>query len=144
MTDIPERPFDKIAIDLVSDLNVSAPGNKHILTTIDHLTGWPEAFLIPDKKVDTIVCVFINNYLQIHMCPQFMLSDNGTEFRNQLMDNILHQPGIDCIFSVPYHSQSNGKLEAFYKYLKPILMKLMKKIWTTGTSTSTKFWLATV
>ena len=27
MTDIPDRPFDKIAIDLVSDLNVSASGN---------------------------------------------------------------------------------------------------------------------
>ena len=27
MTDIPDRPFDKIAIDLVSDLNISASGN---------------------------------------------------------------------------------------------------------------------
>ena len=39
MTDIPDRPFDKIAIDLVSDLNVSTSGNHHILTIIDHLTG---------------------------------------------------------------------------------------------------------
>ena len=29
MTDIPDRPFDKIAIDLVSDLNISASGNQH-------------------------------------------------------------------------------------------------------------------
>ena len=43
MTDIPDRPFDKIAIDLVSDINVSASGNQHILTMINHLTGWPEA-----------------------------------------------------------------------------------------------------
>ena len=41
MTDIPDRPFDKIAIDLVSDLNISASGNQHILTIIDHLMGWP-------------------------------------------------------------------------------------------------------
>ena len=27
MTGIPDRPFDKIVIDLVSDLNVSASGN---------------------------------------------------------------------------------------------------------------------
>ena len=56
MTDIPDRPFDKIAIDLVSDLNVSTSGNQHILTIIDHLTGWPEAFPILDKKAYTIVC----------------------------------------------------------------------------------------
>ena len=86
MTDIPDRPFDKRAIDLVSDLNVSASGNQHILTIIDHLIGGPEALPIPDKKADTIVCIFINNYLPIHMCLCFILSDNGTEFKNQLMD----------------------------------------------------------
>ena len=127
MTDIPDRPFDKIAIDLVSDLNISASGNQHILTIIDHLTGWPEAFPIPDEKADTIVCVFINNYLPIHMCPHFILSDNGTEFKNQLMDNVLQQLGIDHIFSAPYHPQSNGKLEVFHKYLKPTLKKLCEK-----------------
>ena len=36
MTDIPDRPFDNIAIDLVSDLNVSTSENQHILTFIDH------------------------------------------------------------------------------------------------------------
>ena len=67
MTDIPDRPFDKIAIDLISVLNISTSGNRHILTIIDQLTGWPEAFPISDKKADTIVCVSINNYLPIHM-----------------------------------------------------------------------------
>ena len=127
MTDIPDKPFDEIAINLVSDLNMSSSGNQHILTIIDHLTGWPEAFTLPDKKADTIVHVFINNYLPIHMCPHFILSDNGTEFKNQLMDNILKQLGIDCIFSVLHHQQSNQKLDVFHKYLKPTLKKLCEK-----------------
>ena len=127
MTDIPDRSFDKIAIDLVSDLIVSTSGNQDILTIIDHLTEWPKAFLIPNNKADTIVCIFINNYLPTHMCPHFILSDSGTEFKNQLMDNVLQQPGIDCIFSAPYHPQSNGKLDVFYKYLKLALKKLCEK-----------------
>ena len=45
-------------------------GNQYILTIIEHLTGWLEAFLIPDKKADAIVWIFINNYLPVHMCPQ--------------------------------------------------------------------------
>ena len=121
MTDMPNRPFDKIATDLVTDLNVSTSGNQHILTITDHLIGSSEAFPIPDKKADTNVCVFINNYLPIHMCPHFILSDNGTEFKNQLMDNVLKQCGIDHIFSSPYHPESNGKLDIFHTYLKPTL-----------------------
>ena len=39
MTEIPECPFGKIAIDLVTEHETSSLGNKHILTIIDHLTG---------------------------------------------------------------------------------------------------------
>ena len=122
MTEIPDRPFDKIAIDLVTDCETSKSGNKHILTIIDHLTGW--AFPISDKSADAIVATFINEYLPVHMCPHYILSDNGTEF---LMDQVLQQLGIDRIFSAPYHPQSNGKLKVFHKYLKLTLKQLCEK-----------------
>ena len=32
------QPFNKIAIDLITDLTVSMSENQHILTIIDHLT----------------------------------------------------------------------------------------------------------
>ena len=127
MTEIPDKTFDKIAIDLVTDCKTSTSRSKHILTIIDHLTGWPEAFPIPDKSADTIVATLINHYLPGHMCPRYILSDNGTEFKNNLMDQVLEQLGIDRIFSAPYHLQSNGKLKIFHKYLKPTLKKLCEK-----------------
>ena len=40
MMEIPDRLFDKIAIDLVTECKTSTLGNKHILTIIDHLTGY--------------------------------------------------------------------------------------------------------
>ena len=86
VTEIPDRPFDKIAMDLVTECETSTSGNMHILTIIDHLTRWPEAFPIPDKSADTIVATFINEYLPVHMCPQYILSNNGTEIKNSLMD----------------------------------------------------------
>ena len=48
MTEIFNRPFNKIAIDLVTECEISTSRNKHILTIIDHLTGWPEAFPVLD------------------------------------------------------------------------------------------------
>ena len=127
MMEIPDRPFDKIVIDLVTECETSTSENKHILMIIDHLTGWPEAFPIPDKSADTTVSTFINEYLPVHMCPRYILFDNGTEFKNNLMDKVLKQLGIHRIFSAPYHPQSNGKLEVFHKHLKPTLTQLCEK-----------------
>ena len=112
---------------MVKECETSTSGNKHILTIINHLTGRPQAFPILDKSMDTIVSTFINHYLQVHMYPRYILSDNGTEFKNQLMDWVLQQLGINYIFFAPYHPQSNWKLEVFHKYLKPTLRKLCKK-----------------
>ena len=81
MMDIPDKPFDKIAIDLITECKTSTSGNKHILTIIDHLTGWPEAFPVPDETADITFSTFINEYLPVHMCPRYILSDNGTEFK---------------------------------------------------------------
>ena len=39
MTGIPSQPFDKIAIDVIMDLNTSTLGNQHIFTIFDHLAG---------------------------------------------------------------------------------------------------------
>ena len=127
MTEIPDYPFDKIAMDLVTQYETSSSGNKHILTIINYPTGWPEAFPILDKSADTIVPIFINQYLPVHTCPRYILSNNGMEFKNHLMDQVLQQLGIDCILSAPYYPQSNGKLEVFHKYLKPTLKKLCEK-----------------
>ena len=127
MTEILDRPFNKIAIDLVTECETSNSGNKHILTIMNHLLGWPEAFLIPDRSADTVASTFINQYLPVHMCPRYILSDSSMEFKNNLMDQVLKQLGIERIFSMPYHLQSNGKLEVFHKYLKPTLKKLCEK-----------------
>ena len=124
MMEIPDRPFDKIVMDLVTDFTESNKGNKHILTIIDLLTGWPEAILILNKSANTITKAFIRHYLPRHMCPQFILSDNGTEFKNQIFDKVTKDLGIERIFSAPYHPQSNGKLETFHKFLKPTLKKM--------------------
>ena len=118
MTDIPDEPFDKITINLITDLNVFTSVNQHIFTIISHLTGWSEAFPIPNKKADTMFHIFIKNYLPVHMWPRYILSNNGRDFKNQLMDDILQQLDINQIFFYPYHPEGNGKQD---HYLNQVL-----------------------
>ena len=129
MMEIPDIPFDKIAINLVTECETSTSGNKHILTIIDHVTGWPEAYPIPDKTVDTIVSTFINEYLPVHMCPHDTFYhtteqnsktwSHGTKFCNNLelteyfQHHIIHRVIASWKF--------------FHKYLKPTLKKLYEK-----------------
>ena len=124
MMEIPDQPFDKIVMDLVTDFTESNKGNKHILTIIDLLMGWPEAIPIPNKSADTITKASIRHYLPRHLCPWFILLDNGTEFKNQTFDRVTKDLSVERIFSAPYHPQSNGKLETFHKFLKPTLKKI--------------------
>ena len=61
------------------------------------------------------------------MDQRYILSNNDTEFKNNLMDQVLKQLGIERIFCTPFHLQSSGKLEVFHKYLKSTLKKLCEK-----------------
>ena len=83
MTDIPNRPLNKIAIDLITECKTLTSGNKHILTIINHLTDSQRHSLYLTKTANTIVSTFISKYLPVHMCLRYILSDNGTEFKKQ-------------------------------------------------------------
>ena len=124
MMEIPDQPFDKIAMDLVTDFTESNKRNNCILTITDLLTGWLEAIPILNKSADTITKAFIRHYLPRHLCPQFILLDNGTELKNQTFNRVTKPLGIKRIFSAPYHPQCNGKLETFHKFLKSTLKKM--------------------
>ena len=96
MTQILKWPFDKITIDLETECKTSTSGNKHILTIIDcHLTGWPEAFPIL-RQVSRYHSIHIHSVttFQFTCALGTILSDNGTELKNQLMDQVLQQLGI--------------------------------------------------
>ena len=134
MMEILECPFDKITIDLVTECKTFTSGNKHILTIIDHLTSWPEAFPIPDKSSDTLVSPFIYQFtcnLDTSFQTMNLKIISWTKFFN------------NCIF--PHHTI----LRALRSWKSsPNIWNLpskiyLKRIQPIGTSTLIKFLLAT-
>ena len=127
MTEIPDRPFDKITIDLVTECKTSPSGNRHIFTIVDHLTGWLEAFPIPDKTADTIVLMFIKHYLPIHMCPRYIYWTKALSLRVSWW--ITFSSKLASIISSLHHITLRvmGNWKCFHKYLKPTLKKLCEK-----------------
>ena len=97
MTEIPDRPFDKIAIDLVTNCETSTSSNNTHPHYYRSLNRMARSISYPQQVCRYSSCHIYNEYLPVHMCPQYILSDNGTEFKNSLMDQVLQQLGIDRI-----------------------------------------------
>ena len=126
-TEIPNKAFAMVSIDLIVDLPVSHHGNKNILVMIDQLTSWSTAVSIPDKEATTIAqAVNINLILQ-HGCPEIILSDNGKEFSNDTLAYVCDEFNIKQHFTSPYTPRSNGKPENFNKFLKASIRKLCQQ-----------------
>jgi hypothetical protein len=58
-----------------------------------------------------------------HLCP-IEISDQGTHFKNQLIDSMEKLIDYNHIFSTVYHPQSNGMVERFNATFVPQLAKL--------------------
>ena len=53
-----------------------------------------------------------------------ILSDNGTEFKNQLFEKVARELGVKHkIYTAPYRPSSNGHIEGFHNFLKACISK---------------------
>lgn len=120
---IPSAPMEFVGIDTVGPLPRTDSGNEYICTIVDHFSGWPEAFAIPDKKAETIARVLLDEFLPRHGCPRVMLSDQGTEYCNAIIDSLSKELGISRVRTSSFHAQTNGKTERFHRVLNEMLGK---------------------
>ena len=123
--EIPEAPMDFISMDLIGEFKMgSTQGNRYALTVICMLTGYTWCIPILDKSAETIVRAYIKEIYSKYGGSRKILSDNGTEFKNKLFEQVAHELGIEHkVYSPPYHPVSNGRIEGFHSFLKACLAK---------------------
>ena len=52
--DTPANPFEKISLDISGPYGETPQMNNYIVSFIDWLTNWPEAYAVKDKKAQTV------------------------------------------------------------------------------------------
>ena len=120
----PMSPMEFISMDLIGDFTPSSKGNKYALTVICMLTGYTFCIPIPSKKASDVITAYIDNVYSKFGGPKKILSDNGTEFKNQLFEKIAKELGVEFkCYTAPYHPQSNGRIEGFHHFLKSCMTK---------------------
>ena len=117
------RPSDHVQVDIVH-MPESAAGYKYLLVCIDVFTGF---VLCRPLKVATAEAVA--NVLWEWFCivgpPKLVTSDNGPEFKNEVIAALMKIIGIHHKFTVPYHPEGNSRVENANKSISTILVKMM-------------------
>src|SRR3954447_20034241 len=122
------KPFEKIGIDFVGPLPLTNKGNRYIIVATDYLTKWPEVSATPASDAKTVVEFIYENIICRHGCPNYILSDRGTHFRNQVVEGLMNKFEIKHLLSTPYHPQTNGLVERFNKTLCESIAKVTKNL----------------
>src|SRR6266487_2893658 len=116
--------FQIVALDLIGPMPGTMKGNKYILSVIDYTTRWPEAIPIPDKSAKTVADAFVKQIICRYGAPKVILTDRGTEFLDQIVEEISRIFGFSHIKTSGYAPQTNGLVERFNSTLIGILENL--------------------
>ena len=123
-TDIPSYPFEKCSMDVSGPYNITKKGNKYIVSMVDWLTNWVEAFPVQRKDAQTIAEILMNEIFPRHGAPRVFVTDNSGEFGNTIMKEVTGYLSVKHVTTSRYHPQNNAKVEKFHRFLGDTLSKL--------------------
>ncbi len=86
----------------------SFQGSGYILVCVDHSSRFVVLAPLRDKSAATVVQSLVSHLIFPYTTPRVLLTDNGTEFKNQVLADICAQYGVTQTFITAHHPASNG------------------------------------
>ena len=120
--------MDFIAMDLIGEFHPpSSQGNRYTLTGVCMLTGFTWCIPIKSKKAADVARAYMQHVYSVLGGSTKILTDNGTEFKNEVFRDVLQKLGTEKLIHSPlYRPQSNRRVEEFHRYLKACIAKHMR------------------
>ena len=117
MQTVSPHPWMSCHGDLIGPLPTSHNGNKYVLVVIDSLTRFMEVEPIKDKTAESTIIGFTKIFTR-RGAPMSLLCDNGLEFRNQYLKDLMKSFGTNLQHCTPLQPASNGLVERANQKLK--------------------------
>ena len=101
----------KVAIDLVGPMPETSGGNRWILVLMDHFTRWQDAIALQDATAPVVAAALDERVFCYMGLPEQIHTDQGAQFKSQLMAELCQLWRVEKTRTTPYHPQANGMVE---------------------------------
>lgn len=117
LTPVPDKPFYKCQIDTVGPFVKSVHNYTYAVTIICELTKYLVVIPIENKEAMTIAKAIFENFILIYGNFHIILTDKGSEYVNELQQNISKLFNFTHVTSTAYHHQTLGTIERSHREL---------------------------
>ena len=117
-TKIPDRSFETITMDSITDLPKSN-GYDSLYVVTDRFTK--TEVITPCLKTinsDRIAKILLKNTWRWYRLPNKIISDRGTQFASKVAQALLKELGIQSVLSTAYHPQIDSTIERINQELE--------------------------
>ena len=113
-------PLQTIHMDFLQ-IGSKKEKDVNVLVITDHFTRYAQAFVTNSQRTNTVIEVFIDQYVVHYGWPEKILTDQGTSFEAKLFQDLCDEAKIRKMRTTPYHPMGNGQPERFNRTLLTII-----------------------
>lgn len=121
VTTTPSKSFEVISADTVGPFTRTNNGNRYILSLQCNLSKYVVLVPIPSKEAGIIAKALVENFILKYGKFWELRTDQGTEYNNQVLEQVCKILEIKQTFSTAYHPQTIGALERNHRCLNEYL-----------------------
>jgi transposase InsO family protein len=119
------NPMERLAIDLTGQHPKSSGGHVYVLTVVDVFSRFLIAVPLRDKTARAVAdALFKHVFCKFGTCQE-ILSDQGTEFNNSMMEQMCELFGIRKLRTTGYRASANGRIERIHRTINSIIGKMV-------------------
>ena len=116
-----ERPFERIAMDILGPLPRTRRGNAYILVVEDYLSRYVIIRPLRTQTASEVARVLVREVFLNRAPSEILLSDRGGSFMADVMMEIYKYFGVLKVNTSAYHPQTDGMVERFNHTLAAML-----------------------
>jgi hypothetical protein len=119
---IPERNWESVSLDLITDLPTTARDHDSVIVIVDRLSKM--AHFIPCKKSLSsleLAIVFAREVIRLHGWQKSIVMDRDPRFTSQFWQDLCKVFGTKLRLSTAFHPQTDGQTERMNRLIEDVL-----------------------